>query len=292
MGVGRMANENGAKCFPLFSPFFFASPYFLMMGLLVAVVVLLLLYTFEVAPFSIISSRAVNINALVTRCNSLSDCKTTSLRRYNLHETTIYSSCSNEATDDPRNESRTIIHKIAIPLPLGLTLEEMGVSDGVVIVGISPNGSTARLNLDVFSNISQYDSIFDRCICIRDKIMSVNGIPCHDKGFEEVMELLTNSEAKEATIELGRIEGSTVFHYSKGRCIAAKPGESYGFLAAKCGVNVAYECRTGNCLTCSRQMEFPDKSNSGKKGNIYQRVILNCVGTVPRNYEWLNIFDE
>jgi ferredoxin len=247
---------------------------------------LIFLWILEVASFSIPSQ----VNPWVTRCKSSSNCKT-SLRRYYQHATTIRASSSNEVPDDPRTEPRRI-YTISVPLPLGLTLEEMGASGGVVIVGISPEGNTARLNLDVFSNISQYATIQDKCICIRDKIMSVNGIPCQSKSLEEVIVLITNSGSTEATMELGRIDGSTVLHYSKGRCIAAKPGECYGFLAAKCGVDVAYECRTGHCLTCSMQMEFPDKSNSEKNGNIYRRDILNCVGTVPRNYEWLSIFDE
>jgi hypothetical protein len=39
-------------------------------------------------------------------------------------------------------------------------------------------------------------------------------------------------------------------------------------------------------------MEFPDKRNSEKRGHIYGRSILNCVGTVPKNYEWLSVYDE
>lgn len=197
-------------------------------------------------------------------------------------------------SDDPKTESRSI-HTLSIPLPLGLTLEEMDISDpsyGVVIVAIAPEGNASKINLNAFSNISQSGSVGDHCICIRDKIMSVNGTPCHDQSLDTVIQLIKQCELEEVTIELGRIEHSTILTYSKGRSIAAKPGESYGFLAQKCGVEIEYECRTGNCLTCSRWMEFPDKSNVEKTGKLHRRSILHCVGTVPRNYEWLRVLDE
>jgi hypothetical protein len=198
--------------------------------------------------------------------------------------------------DDPRIEPRSH-HSLTLSLPLGLTLEQMDVTDpsyGVVIVGISPDGNAANHNSNVFSNLSQSDpsAIGPRCICIRDTITSVNGTPCHDENLENVMQLIIHSESKQVTIELGRIKQSTIVHYSRGRCIAAKPGESYGFLAQKCRVDITYECRTGNCQTCSRWMEFPDKRNSEKRGTIYGRSILNCVGTVPKNYDWLSVYDE
>lgn len=79
--------------------------------------------------------------------------------------------------------------------------------------------------------------------------------------------------------------------------ISAKAGESYGFLAGKCGVDIEYECRTGNCQTCTRWMEFPDKDrdrnpdDDGWKVSLYERTILHCVGKVPRGYRWLHILE-
>lgn len=195
-------------------------------------------------------------------------------------------------TEDPRTELRTI-HKLSLPLPLGLILEDMDMSNpsyGVVIVAISPDGNAAKLNENEFSDVS--DSIGDRCICIRDKILSVNGTPCHDSSLDTVIKLISECNS-DVTLELGRIQDSTIVTYSNGRCISAKAGESYGFLAQKCGVDIGYECRTGNCLTCSKWMEFPEKSTVDERtaGKLYKRTILHCVGTVPRNYEWLRILD-
>ena len=124
--------------------------------------------------------------------------------------------------------------------------------------------------------------------------MSVNGTPCHDKGFDDVIGLIASTESDTITLELGRLEGSTVVNYYNGICIAAKPGELYGFLAGKCDIHIDYECRTGNCQTCTRWMEFPDKTrdiNAEGKGKLYERTILNCVGKVPRGYHWLHVMD-
>jgi hypothetical protein len=108
------------------------------------------------------------------------------------------------------------------------------------------------------------------------------------------------------TIGLGRLEKSTVVNYHDGIAISAKPGESYGFLAAKCGIDtIEYKCRSGNCQTCMRWMEFPDKSitdddeeededgtsveTNKTKCYVYQRTIKHCVQKVPRGYEWLHV---
>eukprot|EP00804_Cyclotella_cryptica_P028635 CCRYP_008157-RA/>CCRYP_008157-RA protein AED:0.36 eAED:0.36 QI:62/1/1/1/0/0/2/349/235 len=221
-----------------------------------------------------------------------------SYRKLQLSTTRYASASSMLSADDPRVEPRST-HKLSIPLPLGLTLEEMDISDpsyGVAIVGMSPDGNAAQLNANVFSNITKYDpsTVGEQCICIRDKIMSVNGISCHDKSLETVIEAITSSKSTVITLEVGRLQGSTVLCFSNGVCISSKPGESYGFLANKSGIDIKYQCRTGNCLTCQRWVKFPDKMHSGGEAErkVYQRTILNCVGTVPRGYRWLCMFDN
>lgn len=185
--------------------------------------------------------------------------------------------------------------------PLGLVLEEMDLTDasyGVAIIGISDSGNAAKYNSRLFSKLKAPDeSGVDcrrDCICIRDKIMSVNGQPCHDKCFDDVVGLISNAESSTVTLQLGRLQQSTVLNYYNGYCISAKPGESYGFLAGACGVDIEYECRSGNCQTCMRRMEFPDKDRDiidGMKGNLYERTIFNCVGKVPRGYQWLHVLE-
>lgn len=206
---------------------------------------------------------------------------------------------------DPRVERR-VVYEIDVPLPLGVTLEEMDMLDpsyGVAIVGISPEGNTARSNANVFSNIKSLykDAVRDKCICIRDKIISINGDPCHDKSFDYVvgliLDLMSNVDTSTIKLEIGRIEGSTVVNYDNGLCISAKPGENYGFLARNCNVDIDYQCRSGYCQTCMKVLEFPNKQNEeetsddnrGSATIINRRTIFHCIGKVPRGYEWLHV---
>ena len=241
-------------------------------------------------------------------------------RRHHRTRQLLSSAGSNESFIEPRT-----IHEVTIELPLGVVLEDMDPSpsstntapSGVTIIGIHKNGNAAIYNTNIFSKLKSprtentYNiSCHNDCICIRDKIMSINGVPCHDMGFDEVIKLISksatnNSGNKKITIGLGRLMKSTVVNYHSGIAISAKPGESYGFLAAKCGIDsIEYECRSGNCQTCMRWMEFPDKqivaddkaaeaeetSNNSMRGkNIYRRTIMHCVGKVPRGYDWLHV---
>ena len=220
--------------------------------------------------------------------------------RYHNTKTSIAYNNVNHEDDE---ESRTI-HKVVIDLPLGIILEEETGHDGggVVVVGINDNSNTAKYNSSIMSKVKQGRERID-CqhdfICIRDKIISVNDISCHNKGLDDVINIISNESKKKSSnveIELSRIQETTVVNYYNGICISAKAGESYGFLADKCGItDVKYECRTGNCSTCMRQLQFPDKERdvlpNADKVNLYERTILHCVGKVPRNYQWLHVLE-
>lgn len=119
---------------------------------------------------------------------------------------------------------RTSHEVVIVGRPLGLVLEEMDPSDrthGVAIVGINEGGSAAIHNSGVFSKIrSKGDDdgggIVDGCICIRDKIVSVNGTPCPNKGLDDVIDLIAKGEQEGLVLGLGRLEGSTVVNYYNG----------------------------------------------------------------------------
>jgi len=188
------------------------------------------------------------------------------------------------------------VHTVRLDLPLGIVIEDLDGDTGVSIIGISPEGNASIHNQSVFGklkspDVSNFDATSAECVCIRDKVLSINGDNCHESTFDEVASLLSAERSNTVTLRLGRVPGSTVVNYCDGVCISAQPGESYGFLASKCGVNIDYECRTGNCGTCLRQLDFPDKLYDLKEGerHIYQRSILNCVGKVPRSYAWLHV---
>jgi len=166
--------------------------------------------------------------------------------------------------------------------------------------------NAAKSNANVFSNIkTNKDKVSDKCICIRDKIVSINGNPCHDKSFDYVVDLISKSDTDKITLEIGRIDGHTVVNYDDGVCISAKPVENYGFLAKKCNVHIDYECRSGSCQTCMKVLEFPNKRNvkgeweemsiagnekdTSESASIHSRFIFHCVGKVPRGYDWLHV---
>ena len=218
------------------------------------------------------------------------------------HTPTPSLSLSNSPNHD--DEPRTA-HKISINLPLGIVLEELDESDptlGVVVIGIN-EGNARQHNANILSQakstLSTQKNNINECICIRDKIMSVNGTPCHNKGFDDVIHLISSTEPNETvSLEIGRLQDSTVLNYYNVVCISALPGENYGFLANKCGIDIQYECRTGNCQTCMRYLEFPDKmrdidasNNEEGKVHLYSRTILHCVGKVPRGYQWLKVME-
>jgi len=115
-----------------------------------------------------------------------------------------------------------------------------------------------------------------------------------------VVELISNADTNTITLEIGRLQGSTVVNYGDGLCISAKPGENYGFLASKCNVDINYECRSGACQTCMAILEFPNKRKEKSDGgndeddgrgsnDIHRRTIFHCIGKVPRNYDWLHV---
>ena len=221
-------------------------------------------------------------------------------RSYHNTKTSIAYNNVNEEDE----ESRTT-HKVLVNLPLGIILEEETFAHdrgGVVVVGINDNSNTAKYNSSIMSKVKeegreQIDCRYD-FICIRDKIISVNDISCHNKGLDDVINIISKESKKKTDIEIavGRLKDTTVVNYYNGICISAKAGESYGFLADKCGItDVQYECRTGNCSTCIRRLQFPDKDRdvmpNADEVNLYERNILHCVGKVPRNYQWLHVLE-
>ena len=206
--------------------------------------------------------------------------------------------CSAAAADRPAERDVRAAVEVTVALPLGIVLEEADAADpsrGVVIIGIN-EGNAADVNRDAFAEMKKPGSADSddggggRCVCIRDKILAVDGIACADRGFDDVVALLGGAEADAVTLSLGRLAGSTVLNYGEGVCVAALPGESYGFLAARCGVGIPYECRSGHCETCARRLEFPDRDAAAGGGNeVRVRLIRHCVGRVPRGYAWLHV---
>lgn len=138
-----------------------------------------------------------------------------------------------------------------------------GISGGVIIKSIDPNGSTAAACLEE-----------DVDIAIRDKILAVNGISCEGDTFENVMDLLIESP-QEVEISLGRPSDAVIVRWSNGINVAAKPGDYFGQIAQdEAFVQIPYSCSNGGCGTCEQTVIIDEKE---------PRYLRPCIARVPKS---------
>ena len=166
--------------------------------------------------------------------------------------------------DTTLDHSSLTEHKVTIPKPMGLILEEIDEQDpykGVVIAKVNPEGNAAaacKSGLD---------------LCIRDKILAVNDEPCADSTFEVVMERIASSPGDIVSLKLGRILGSVAVRWPNGVCVAATPGEYLGNIADDALFRIQYSCTSGSCGTCEHRI---------RNENGDARFVRPCVARVPK----------
>mmetsp|Transcript_5608 Transcript_5608/g.8345 ORF Transcript_5608/g.8345 Transcript_5608/m.8345 type:complete len:226 (+) Transcript_5608:53-730(+) len=198
---------------------------------------------------------------LLLACCNTANSFLVSARKINwrIQETCIFGS-------DCKSEEILSEHKVTLRKPMGLILEESdeyGASCGVMIKQIDPAGETG-----VACRSKNAD------ICVRDKILSVNGKECADDSFDNVMDLLIDGP-DEIDLILGRPENAVIVKWSNGIAVAAKPGDYFGQIAQdEAFVKIPYSCSNGGCGTCEQQILFT------KDGS--QRYIRPCVSRVPK----------
>jgi hypothetical protein len=164
-----------------------------------------------------------------------------------------------------RLESDTLEYRLVLRKPMGIVLEqdESDLSSGVIVKTIDPNGQTAKKMHNEDSSI----------LCIRDRILAVNGIQCQNESFERVLELIQSSD-DHVDLLLGRPFESVVVTWSNGVSIAAKSGEYFGNLANESSFRIPYSCRSGSCGTCEQAMIIDGRTEK-------QSYIRPCVARVP-----------
>jgi ferredoxin len=154
-----------------------------------------------------------------------------------------------------------------IKKPMGLVIEEIDETGlGLRIAQINPDGATAALCRSGSADV-----------CIRDKILAVNGEPCGVLSFEEVRDLITSTPDDEVRLLLGRPEGAIPVKWPNGVSVAAWPGEYLGNLADLACFQISYSCRSGSCGSCEHSIE----TDSTKK-----RYVRPCVARVPKDAAW------
>jgi ferredoxin len=151
---------------------------------------------------------------------------------------------------------------------MGIVIEDIDETGlGLRIAQINPDGATAALCRSGSADV-----------CLRDKILAVNGEPCGVLSLEEVIDIITVTPGDEVSLLLGRPEGAIPVKWPNGVSIAAWPGEYLGNLAdLACFQNISYSCRSGSCGTC----EFSIETDSCEK-----RYVRPCVAKVPKDVAW------
>ena len=156
------------------------------------------------------------------------------------------------------------IKSVKISKPLGIIVEEADANDpsqGVCIGSIDEGGNAASSGTD---------------ICIQDAIVSVNGVDCAAKSFEEVMDLIVSCETPEVELSLARLEGRVAVRWPNGVCVAAPVGEYLGNVASEARFRVPYSCRSGSCGSCEQNAVIDNKT---------EKKLRPCSAKVPKGVE-------
>ena len=156
------------------------------------------------------------------------------------------------------------IKSVKISKPLGIIVEEADANDpsqGVCIGSIDEGGNAASSGTD---------------ICIHDAIVSVNGVDCVAKSFEEVMDLIVSCETPEVELSLARLEGRVAVRWPNGVCVAAPVGEYLGNVASEARFRAPYSCRSGSCGSCEQNAVIDNET---------EKKLRPCSAKVPKGVE-------
>ena len=160
---------------------------------------------------------------------------------------------------DSESSISTCHHRVSIPKPLGIVLEQDGIDANVVVAKMEASGNAANTTL-----------------CIRDTIVAVNSVSCLGKSLEQVMDLIIEAKDDNVELILEHPVDSAVVHFSNGVNIAAQPREYLGNLLGEANIpGIEYSCRSGSCGTCELKCRT-DKSKSPK-------YVRPCVYLIPAN---------
>jgi len=157
-------------------------------------------------------------------------------------------------------------HVVSLRKPMGIILEgdESNLAAGVFVKRMDPQGQTAAA---CRSDPSGFD------ICIRDKVMFVNGVDVSQDSLESIMELIIDGP-NTVEIVLGRPSDAAVVRWTNGISIAAKPGDSFGCIARhEALIKIPYSCASGACGTCEQSISSEDEE--------FRQYIRPCVARVP-----------
>ena len=152
--------------------------------------------------------------------------------------------------------------EVSLRKPMGVILEEdeFDPNAGVIIKRIDPTGQTAAA---CRSDPSDLD------ICIRDRIIQVNGIDVANGSLEEIMKTILDGPEITKMV-LSRPDDAVVIRWPNGISVAADPGDSFGLIAQnEALVRIPYSCSSGGCGSCEQSILSED-------GKVRQNVPHQC----------------
>jgi len=149
-------------------------------------------------------------------------------------------------------------HEVTLRKPLGMILEsvEENPGAGIIIKRIDPHSLTAVM---CKSEPDNYD------ICIRDRILNVNGKDVGSESYENVMQMISDGP-DEVRLSLGRPSDAVVIRWNNGISVAAKSGDPIKQIAQdEASVKIPYACYSGGCGSC-------EQSISTGKGEVSDQI--------------------
>lgn len=136
-------------------------------------------------------------------------------------------------------------HSVSLQKPIGIILEidEERPDLGVLVRRIDENGSTAA---------ACRAKPMETDICVRDRLLEINGVDVSDKTLENVMDIIIEAPI-DIDLVLGRDSDSIIVRWSNGIAVAAKVGDSFRSIASSDAyVKIPYSCESGGCGTCEQ----------------------------------------
>ena len=181
-------------------------------------------------------------------------------------QTTLSAVVDGSIKDTVSLYSSVTVTTVQIPTPMGIVIEEIDSSDthqGVRITRVEPDGNAAASCGATAADL----------LCVRDKILAVNGVACSEAPFEVVMDNIRSSTGGKVELTLGRPRGSVIVKWPNGVCVAAQPGEYLGNIGYEGMMQIPYSCRSGSCGTCE-QVVSTDNGNA--------RYLRPCFAKIPK----------
>jgi len=167
-------------------------------------------------------------------------------------------------------------HEVTLSKPMGIIFEEDEANPdaGTVVKRIDPHGQTAAACRFDPEGVD---------ICVRDTVIEVNGRDVKNKSLEDIMQMIMDGPQK-IELVLSRPADAVVVCWPNGISVAAKPGDSFGFIAQhEAFINIPYSCTNGGCGSCEQSILSEDGGVS-VIARVYLIFLTNMLSSQSLRY--------